>query len=158
MHQVWEKYLSLAQDAAVSGDRILAEGYYQHAEHYYRLLNANAGNGSNAGGNKSKEQPQPSEAQNSSDSSRRRNGASRDENHAEADVGAEAEVTPRKTSAKASSENSEEMANATFDDRDALTIFPDTSNTAEREADAAEEAPIDGPDKDAEDSDPVAAK
>ena len=161
LHQVWEKYLSLAQDAAVSGDRILAEGYYQHAEHYYRLLNANASNSSNAGGNKDKEQPQPSEAQHGSDSSREQqsgNGASRDENHTKADVGAEAEVIPRKTSAKASSENSEEMANATFDGRDTLAIFPDTSNTAEREADAVEEAPIDGPDKDAKDSDPVAAK
>ena len=43
LHQVWEKYLSLARDAAMSGDRILAEGYYQHAEHYYRVMVANGG-------------------------------------------------------------------------------------------------------------------
>ena len=42
--QVVEKYLSLARDAALSGDRVNAESYYQYAEHYYRILNANAPN------------------------------------------------------------------------------------------------------------------
>ncbi len=39
-HQVYERYIALAQDALSSGDRIAAETYYQHAEHYYRILNA----------------------------------------------------------------------------------------------------------------------
>lgn len=39
-HQVHEKYLTLARDASASGDRVLAESYFQHAEHYYRILNA----------------------------------------------------------------------------------------------------------------------
>lgn len=44
--QVLEKYQSLARDAFSAGDRILAEGYLQHAEHYYRILNAeNEANG-----------------------------------------------------------------------------------------------------------------
>ena len=38
--QVHEKYLSLARDAASSGDRIAAENYYQHAEHYFRIHSA----------------------------------------------------------------------------------------------------------------------
>lgn len=38
--QVLEKYLALARDASSSGDRIMAEAYFQHAEHYYRILNA----------------------------------------------------------------------------------------------------------------------
>ncbi|MEK9647294.1 MAG: DUF4167 domain-containing protein, partial [Alphaproteobacteria bacterium] len=42
--QVVEKYLTLARDATSAGDRISAESYYQHAEHYYRILNANAPN------------------------------------------------------------------------------------------------------------------
>lgn len=37
--QVLEKYQALARDAYSAGDRILAEGYLQHAEHYYRILN-----------------------------------------------------------------------------------------------------------------------
>ncbi len=41
--QVVEKYLALAQDAATAGDRIRAESYFQHAEHYYRLMTANGG-------------------------------------------------------------------------------------------------------------------
>jgi len=33
-----EKYQQLARDAAASGDRVAAENYLQHAEHYYRLV------------------------------------------------------------------------------------------------------------------------
>jgi len=40
--QVFEKYLALARDAGAVGDRIAAENYYQHAEHYYRIINANS--------------------------------------------------------------------------------------------------------------------
>ena len=37
-HQVMEKYLSLARDAAGQGDRVLAENSLQHAEHYFRII------------------------------------------------------------------------------------------------------------------------
>ncbi|OJW53933.1 MAG: hypothetical protein BGO67_07660 [Alphaproteobacteria bacterium 41-28] len=36
-----EKYLTLARDAASSGDPVSAENYYQYADHYYRLSLAN---------------------------------------------------------------------------------------------------------------------
>ena len=39
---VYEKYLQLARDANSSGDRIMAENYLQHAEHYYRIMAAAA--------------------------------------------------------------------------------------------------------------------
>lgn len=39
-YQVHEKYLTLARDASASGDRIMSENYLQHAEHYYRIINA----------------------------------------------------------------------------------------------------------------------
>jgi hypothetical protein len=39
---VYEKYLQLARDANSSGDRIIAENYLQHAEHYYRIMAAAA--------------------------------------------------------------------------------------------------------------------
>lgn len=35
---VYERYQQLARDATSAGDRILAENYLQHAEHYFRLL------------------------------------------------------------------------------------------------------------------------
>jgi len=45
-HQVLEKYLTLARDAASQGDRIAAENYYQHAEHYFRVISSqNQANG-----------------------------------------------------------------------------------------------------------------
>lgn len=39
--QVVEKYLALARDATSAGDRVAAESYFQHAEHYYRIMTAN---------------------------------------------------------------------------------------------------------------------
>ena len=35
-----EKYQSLARDAIASGDLVMAENYYQHAEHYLRIIAA----------------------------------------------------------------------------------------------------------------------
>lgn len=37
---VYERYMQLARDAASAGDRVLAENYLQHAEHYFRVLRA----------------------------------------------------------------------------------------------------------------------
>jgi hypothetical protein len=42
--QLYEKYLTLARDANAGGDRVAAENYLQHAEHYYRVMLANGFN------------------------------------------------------------------------------------------------------------------
>ena len=39
-HQMMEKYLAMARDAASQGDRVLAENYFQHADHYYRVMSS----------------------------------------------------------------------------------------------------------------------
>jgi hypothetical protein len=39
--QLYERYLALAREAATGGDRVAAENFYQHAEHYLRINNAN---------------------------------------------------------------------------------------------------------------------
>lgn len=39
-NHVAEKYIQLARDAQTSGDPVAAENYYQHAEHYFRVINA----------------------------------------------------------------------------------------------------------------------
>ena len=45
-HQVLEKYLTMARDCTLQGDRVAAENYYQHAEHYFRVINSqNQANG-----------------------------------------------------------------------------------------------------------------
>jgi hypothetical protein len=36
----YERYLALAQAQAQSGDRVGAENYYQHAEHYLRSMSS----------------------------------------------------------------------------------------------------------------------
>lgn len=38
--QLFDKYTQMARDAASSGDRVLGEAYYQHAEHYFRIISA----------------------------------------------------------------------------------------------------------------------
>jgi hypothetical protein len=38
--QLMDKFLALARDASSQGDRVLAENYFQHADHYYRVINA----------------------------------------------------------------------------------------------------------------------
>jgi len=40
-YQVYERYLGLAREAQSSGDPVAAENFYQHAEHYFRVMNAN---------------------------------------------------------------------------------------------------------------------
>jgi len=48
-YQVFERYVALAREAAASGDRIAAENLYQHAEHYFRVMNANGEANSQSG-------------------------------------------------------------------------------------------------------------
>jgi len=40
-YQVYERYLTLAREAQSSDDRIAAENFFQHAEHYFRVMSAN---------------------------------------------------------------------------------------------------------------------
>ena len=62
--QLFEKYLQLGRDATSGGDRVMAEGYFQHAEHYFRVLNlmnqaaAQQGQGGNQGGGQGGSQAQ----------------------------------------------------------------------------------------------------
>lgn len=44
-HQLMDKFLALARDASAQGDRVAAENYLQHADHYYRIVTANGMNG-----------------------------------------------------------------------------------------------------------------
>ncbi len=38
--QLFERYLQLGRDATSGGDRVMAESYFQYAEHYFRILGA----------------------------------------------------------------------------------------------------------------------
>ncbi|MEI8295819.1 MAG: DUF4167 domain-containing protein [Alphaproteobacteria bacterium] len=42
--QHYEKYMTMARESMTVGDRIAAEGFYQHAEHYLRVMNECAQN------------------------------------------------------------------------------------------------------------------
>jgi hypothetical protein len=38
----YERYVELARAAALTGDRVETENYYQHAEHFFRLMREKA--------------------------------------------------------------------------------------------------------------------
>jgi len=44
-YQLNEKYLALARDAHSSGDRVMAENFFQHAEHYHRMVSGHGRSG-----------------------------------------------------------------------------------------------------------------
>ncbi len=56
--QVIEKYLVLAREASSAGDRIAAEGFFQHAEHYFRQMTTNR---QDSGDQEHRAQPQPTD-------------------------------------------------------------------------------------------------
>ena len=68
--QLFEKYQALARDAVTSGDRIAAENYLQHAEHYYRVLsvqsaqNADSLSGPRPRGSRDRDRESPSPSEN----------------------------------------------------------------------------------------------
>jgi len=60
--QVLDRYLALGRDAFSAGDPITAEAFYQHAEHYYRLVSAADANGANRGPDRGRVVPVAGEA------------------------------------------------------------------------------------------------
>jgi hypothetical protein len=40
-YQIFERYVALAREAAISGDPVAAENFHQHAEHYFRISKEN---------------------------------------------------------------------------------------------------------------------
>jgi hypothetical protein len=74
-HQVFDKYQALAREAGASGDRVMAEAYWQYADHYFRLIqtmggllqrnNQGWGDGGEEGqqGNPQQQQGQPTNSQ-----------------------------------------------------------------------------------------------
>ena len=129
VQQVHDKYLTLARDATSSGDRINAENYYQHAEHYYRIIAV--------------QQENAEQRQENRDSSRDNMRGRRGRSGTEA--GGERDHNEQAANAKGSTEQSAKQ--------DAeVTISEKTSATAEKEDASEEEAQIERviPDADSE--------
>ena len=61
---VYEKYLQLARDANSGGDRVMAENYLQHAEHYYRIMAAAAAQQAQYAAQQAAQNPQQQQPQN----------------------------------------------------------------------------------------------
>ena len=67
VRQVYDKYLLLARDAKSSGDNILSESYFQHAEHYARILIENGKFETNSSSNSKKDEVRKSEPEKKTD-------------------------------------------------------------------------------------------
>lgn len=60
---IFERYCQLARDANASGDRVAAENYLQHAEHYYRIMLAQGVTPMQRAANQQQNQQQPQNGQ-----------------------------------------------------------------------------------------------
>lgn len=56
---IFERYCQLARDANAAGDRVAAENYLQHAEHYYRIMLAQGVTPMQRAANQQQTQQQP---------------------------------------------------------------------------------------------------
>jgi hypothetical protein len=82
--QLYEKYQQLARDASSNGDRVTGEAYYQHAEHYFRIISAiNQAQGQPAQGQPQGQNGQQSAYQNPGQSNGQHPGQDRNGNQAE---------------------------------------------------------------------------
>ena len=71
--QLFEKYLQLGRDATGAGDRVMAESYFQYAEHYFRIVSAI---------NQATQQQAPQQQQHQNGSTPQHNGQRRHEREA----------------------------------------------------------------------------
>ena len=78
-----EKYVQLARDAQASGDSVMAENYFQHAEHYFRIISAAQAQSQARQEERERERAERAAQNEASDNN--------DENAASADAGAEAQ-------------------------------------------------------------------
>ncbi|MBY0408474.1 MAG: DUF4167 domain-containing protein [Rickettsiales bacterium] len=78
-----EKYLQQARDALSAGDRVLAENYFQHAEHCYRMMVEEGYNVRNTQNASNEQGGQPQEAQNQRDDHQRDDHNHNNDDHVE---------------------------------------------------------------------------
>jgi hypothetical protein len=98
-HQVFDKYQALAREAAASGDRIMAEAYWQYADHYFRLIQTmggfgqrnNQGWGDGSGGEEGQGNPQQQGQQGGQPQQANGNGHGQGERHSDHEEHSEGE-------------------------------------------------------------------
>ena len=115
-----DKYSALARDAIASGDIIMAENYYQHAEHYYRIIMSVQTQQPAAG--------QPAEAANGSGAQRGRRAPAPDGQPVAQD-GAAVEKEPE-VAAESEADAAPSAANGDGSGEEAETKKPKTSKAA----------------------------
>lgn len=99
-HQVCEKYMALAKDAASSGNLTMAENYYQHAEHYQRIIN-----GFDSNSESSQSEKQSDNSASAKKNAAPRSGNNKQNNSAEDDLALPKSIIGEKAVSAASPDN-----------------------------------------------------
>lgn len=145
--QIYDKYATLARDATSSGDRVLAESLYQHAEHYYRLANPMQDGQTNQrrfqqsdGESESRESDNASDSDNDNSDENSDSTASEAENTASEDV-VVIDTTPRNADASDASGDEDAPAQAVdqVSAEDAAPVPPKRGRGRPRKAKAVRE-------------------
>jgi len=133
--QIFDKYEGLARDAASSGNRVKAENFRQHAEHYLRIVNA-----IEAAKEKAREEAEAAKAEAGGDES----GEEKDDNRSrrryppQVRKGSEAEGSEEKAKSDKSDETPE-VSEETNEPQEAKST-PEPKSTRRRKAPSREPA------------------
>jgi len=144
-NHIAEKYSVLARDALTSGDTVMAENYFQHAEHYFRIIAANQPSNPPAVQNNSQREDGNGAISNQGDS-----GDDNASNDASDEVSSDSgdQPQPEMASGEVKSEgrrNGRRPANSRRTSRSSADKSPDTSTSPE----TGEDAPVEKLSKDA---------
>ena len=142
--QVLEKYQALARDANSAGDRILAEGYLQHAEYYYRILNTDNENANRENNNSGRQDQNNREVDSAGDVTN--NGQNNTSDQAPSENAVQSEKAPRRDNFNRRNQKASEPVKAetnvpAAEEKSAETATPETTLEPVEIINVKEEAP-----------------
>tara|TARA_R110000787_G_scaffold50228_5_gene119964 strand:+ start:886 stop:1527 length:642 start_codon:yes stop_codon:yes gene_type:complete len=142
--QIVDKYQALAQEAMTAGNPVMAENYYQHAEHYLRVLGAaaenrpdnNRGDQQNAdsqesGQNSGQSSGQDSDQENAARGNRNRNAPAAEDKAARVSTGKASNGNGHQADASADTDDGATMAS----EADKDVVVPDSGADAGSDTD-----------------------
>ncbi|MDC1213194.1 DUF4167 domain-containing protein [Rhodospirillales bacterium] len=142
--QVLEKYQALARDANSAGDRILAEGYLQHAEHYYRILNTDNENANRENNNRGRQDQNNREVNSAGDVTN--NGQNNTSDQVPSENAVQSEKAPRRDNSNRRNQKTSEPVEAetnvfAAEEKSVETATPETTAEPVEVINVKEEAP-----------------
>lgn len=129
-----EKYSTLARDALSNGDRVIAENYLQHAEHYNRIVAAAQAQQAEK---RAERQENENDSDNDDQSNDQNNESSSDNNNVQAKSNGKGNGKSKRTKSR---DASDEQGNNNSDDSGAEDEKPKRKTTRARKSNGSDEA------------------